>query len=112
MNRFDIKKSVPKLQNARNVTSLSCVAYNLIVLTKERKSFMKLSELELGERAYVTKVRQDTSISRRLLDIGLIPGTKVECVLMSPSLNPKAYMIRGAVIAVRNEDALGVDIKI
>ena len=72
---------------------------------------MKLSELNLGEHAYVRKISDNSNISRRLLDIGLIPGTKVECVLISPAQNPKAYMIRGAVIAIRNEDAFYIDIE-
>lgn len=72
---------------------------------------MKLSELNLGEYAYVRKISDNSNISRRLLDIGLISGTKVECVLISPAQNPKAYMIRGAVIAIRNEDAFYIDIE-
>ena len=72
---------------------------------------MKLSELNFGDSAYVTNISNTSCISRRLLDIGLIPGTKVECVLISPAQNPKAYMIRGAVIAIRNEDALNIDVE-
>ena len=72
---------------------------------------MKLSELNSGEKAYIVSISGDSGISRRLLDIGLIPGTKVECVLVSPSQNPKAYMIRGAVIAIRNEDAFDIEIE-
>lgn len=72
---------------------------------------MSLSELCLGERAHVVSISSVSNISRRLLDIGLIPGTKVECVLVSPAQNPKAYMIRGAVIAIRNEDACDIYIE-
>lgn len=42
---------------------------------------------------------------RRLQDIGLIEGTKVDCLLQAPSGDPTAYAIRGAVIALRKEDA-------
>lgn len=66
---------------------------------------MKLNKINLGDTAKVIGVSNKSTISRRLLDIGLIPGTKVECVLVSPMKNPKAYMIRGAVFAIRNEDA-------
>lgn len=72
---------------------------------------MKLSEIKLGEKACITEISKESSIMRRLLDIGLIPGTKVECVLVSPMKNPKAYMIRGAVIAIRNEDANDIEIE-
>ena len=72
---------------------------------------MKLSEIEVGEVVHVTKISEESCITRRLLDIGLIPGTKIECVLKSPMKNPKAYMIRGAVIAIRNEDADCIEIE-
>ena len=45
---------------------------------------------------------------RRLLDIGLIPGTRVTCTAVSPAGDPAAYLIRGAVIALRGRDAGGV----
>ncbi len=42
---------------------------------------------------------------RRLQDIGLIEGTKVEMYTKSPSGDPIAFLIRGAVIALRTEDS-------
>ena len=72
---------------------------------------MKLSELKVGDKAFVTNISNKSNIARRLLDIGLIKGTKIECVLISPMQNPKAYIIRGAVIAIRNEDAFDIDIE-
>jgi ferrous iron transport protein A len=45
---------------------------------------------------------------RRLQDIGLISGTQVSCVLRAPAGDPTAYAIRGAVIALRREDAAHV----
>lgn len=58
----------------------------------------------------VSCVDQLSNLYQRLLDIGVINGTNVECVLKSPSNDPKAYLIRGAVIAIRNEDAKFIDI--
>ena len=85
---------------------------NIVRRYKRRSELkLKLSELNLGEQCYVTEILKESTITRRLLDIGLIPGTKVECVLVSPMKNPKAYMIRGAVIAIRNEDANYIEIK-
>ena len=48
---------------------------------------------------------------RRLLDIGLTPDTVVECVGKSPAGDPKAFLIRGAVIAIRSEDCAEILIK-
>ena len=41
----------------------------------------------------------------RMLDIGLIEGTHIECLKRSPGGDPVAYLIRGAVIALRSEDS-------
>ncbi len=64
-----------------------------------------LSQLQIGETAKVESLLSLGSIRRRLLDIGLIENTKVECLLKSPGGDSVAYLIRGAVIALRKEDA-------
>jgi len=69
---------------------------------------ISLNELKVGQRATVRQLLSDTSIRRRLQDIGLIEGTKVECVQRSPAGDPIAFLIRGAVIAIRNEDSSSV----
>lgn len=70
-----------------------------------------LSDLEPGNRAIIYKILTNSNISRRFLDIGLIENTLVECVGKSPSGDPKAYLIRGAVIAIRSEDCKEIYIK-
>lgn len=42
---------------------------------------------------------------RRLLDLGFTPGAVVTCLFSAPSGDPRAYMVRGSVIALRREDA-------
>ncbi len=64
-----------------------------------------LSMLEEGESAIVSELCLDGAIRRRLQDIGLIEGTMVRCLQKSPSGDPAAYLIRGAVIALRKQDA-------
>lgn len=49
---------------------------------------------------------------RRMLDLGLVEGTNVEALHKSPSGDPVAYFIRGAVIALRGEDAKKVRIEL
>ena len=66
-----------------------------------------LNQLKPGEEAVVTSISGE---NRRLRDLVLIEGTKVKCVLKSPLGDPAAYKIRGAVIAIRREDA--ADIKV
>lgn len=67
-----------------------------------------LRALREGESARVREVAAEPAMRRRLLDIGLIPGTQVKCVAVSPAGDPAAYLIRGAVIALRGCDAVGI----
>lgn len=64
-----------------------------------------LSSLKVGQIATVKKLHSTGSMRRRLQDIGLIEGTRVECLQKSPAGDPIAFLIRGAVIALRNEDS-------
>ena len=64
-----------------------------------------LSELKINESGYVSCLENKGAMRRRLQDIGLIPGTKVKCALISPLGDTKAYEIRGTVIAIRDDDA-------
>lgn len=67
-----------------------------------------LSDIPLGETAFVTKLITKGSMRTRLKELGLIPGTAVTKVGVSPMGDPCAYRIRGAVIALRNFDCTGV----
>ena len=70
-----------------------------------------LNDLRMGEVGVITSLMAQGSIKRRLLDIGLVDDTEVQCILNSPSQDPKAFLIRGAVIALRNEDCQNVLIR-
>lgn len=69
-----------------------------------------LNDLRPGETAVVRALLTTGSMRRRLLDIGFTENTPVTCVGTSPAGDPSAYLIRGAVIAIRSED--GCDILI
>lgn len=71
-----------------------------------------LSSLPLGEEAIVCDILSDGPIRRRLMDLGLIAGTHVRALFRSPSGDPVAYEIRGAVIALREEQASRVTIRL
>ena len=67
--------------------------------------FIQLNYLPLGKKAKVKRLVSDGIIRRRMLDLGLISGTEVEALQKSPSGDPVAYSIRGAVFALRSEEA-------
>ncbi|KXL53225.1 FeoA domain protein [Anaerotignum neopropionicum] len=63
-----------------------------------------LNDINPGEQAVVNALLSSGSMRRRLLDIGLIENTVIECLGRSPAGDPTAFLIRGAVIAIRSED--------
>ena len=70
-----------------------------------------LNDLKPGEKGIVSSLLSTGSIRRRLLDMGLIENTVVECVGKSPAGDPAAFLVRGAVIALRSEDSQNILIR-
>lgn len=62
-----------------------------------------LNDLPLGRKARVTSLTCNGSIRRRMLDLGIIEGTHIEPLFKGLSGNIVAYLIRGAVIALRSD---------
>lgn len=73
-------------------------------------AYHTLAQLAPGNAARVKDLHLTGSIRRRLLDLGMIEGTYVECVGLSPAGDPAAYLIRGAVIALRQADCCGIEV--
>lgn len=67
--------------------------------------YIPLNVLPLGRKGKVKQLNFDGPARRRMLDLGLIFDTVVEALLKSPAGDPVAYDIRGAVIALRSEEA-------
>lgn len=65
----------------------------------------RLDCLKIGDKAKIISLDNIGSIRRRLLDLGFVPGTIVECVLISPFKDPIAYKVHNAIIALRKNDS-------
>lgn len=64
-----------------------------------------LSQLTPGCAARITELRSGGAVRRRLLELGLVPGTRIFCLHRAPAGSPAAYFVRGAAIAIRGADA-------
>ncbi|NCB52811.1 MAG: ferrous iron transport protein A [Clostridia bacterium] len=62
-----------------------------------------LNQLQIGKKANVAALNSEGATRRRMLDLGVISGTEIEPLYKSPSGNLVAYLIRGAVIALRSD---------
>lgn len=70
-----------------------------------------LSQLPLNKNGIIDKIECDEGIKRRLLDMGLVKGTDIVPILVSPSGDPRAFLVRGTIIAIREDDAKNIKIK-
>jgi DtxR family Mn-dependent transcriptional regulator len=66
-----------------------------------------LNALSPGERGKVLALspRLRGADRRRMMDLGILPGTPIEVEMTSPSGDPTAYKVRGTLIALRDEQA-------
>lgn len=71
---------------------------------------MTLNQLPLDTKGYIKKINCTENIKRRLLDLGFVEGACVTPVLISPSLDPRAFSVRGTLIAIRKEDTKLINI--
>lgn len=69
-----------------------------------------LSSLVPGESGIVEKIDENCPIRARLFDLGIVPGTKISCIIKSPLGDPVAYFVRGTMIALRSSDSARITI--
>lgn len=71
------------------------------------RGLSRLSDLALGDEGTVHSLSQRCvgPERSRLLDLGLVPGTRVRAEFTSPFRSPRSYLIRGTMIALRREQA-------
>ena len=62
-----------------------------------------LCQAPVGSFYKIKKINLNKAEKERILDLGMIPGTKVKVLQKSPLGDPTAYLIRGSVIALRSE---------
>lgn len=66
---------------------------------------LTLNLLPIEKEAIVKELKCNGMIRRRLLDLGLVKGTKIKSIFKSPSGDPIAFEIRGTILALRTEDS-------
>lgn len=73
----------------------------------QRGPYISLSNLHTGESGKVIRIspRLQGAERRRMLDLGILPGTEIKAEMISPSGDPTAYRVRGALIGLRKEQA-------
>ncbi|NLN87768.1 MAG: ferrous iron transport protein A [Syntrophomonadaceae bacterium] len=72
---------------------------------------MLLNQLSKGKPAVITKVGGNGALRGRLLDMGLIPKTKVTIRHIAPLGDPIEIRLRGYTLTLRREDAEKIEVE-
>ncbi len=71
----------------------------------------ELGRLPVGAVAIVRHVRCARAVARRLLEMGLLPGTEVRVVRVAPLGDPIELALRGYALSIRRAEALGIEVE-
>jgi len=72
---------------------------------------MTLAHARVGEILTVERVGGERAFRRRLMELGLVPGTKVEMVGVAPLGDPIELLVRGCSLSIRRGEALWVSVQ-
>ncbi|NMW19367.1 MAG: ferrous iron transport protein A [Chlorobiaceae bacterium] len=72
---------------------------------------MRLSELKVGDKAEVTAVKAESAVRRRIMDMGLIKGTRFKVLRVAPLGDPMEIVFKGLYLAMRKNEADGVMVR-
>ena len=72
---------------------------------------MTLDELSVGHSGVITAVGGEGILRCRLLDMGLIPHTRVSVSKIAPMGDPMELFLRGYTLTLRKEDAHNITIE-
>ena len=72
---------------------------------------MTLIDLNIGQCGIISAVGGEGALRLRLLDMGLIPKTRVRVQKVAPMGDPIQIQIRGYELTIRREDAQRIEIR-
>ncbi len=71
-----------------------------------------LSELKPGQKGKVVKVAGSGATHRRILDMGVVPGSDLEVERVAPLADPIEFKLLGYHLSLRKEEAQNVQVEI
>lgn len=66
---------------------------------------MTIDDLKIGQSGIIATVGGEGALRLRFLDMGLIPGTRVQLQKVAPMGDPIQILVRGYELTIRREDA-------
>jgi Fe2+ transport system protein FeoA len=79
---------------------------------KDLDSMTTLKEVPVGGKAMIRKVGGDAVLKKRLLIMGVVPGTKVSVDNLAPLGDPLEITLKGFHLSLRKEEAEFIDVEV
>jgi ferrous iron transport protein A len=73
-----------------------------------RTDFPSIADLPLGADAVVAEIRCPRPVARRLMEMGVLPGTRVTVVRVAPLGDPIELTLRGYSLSIRRSEAAAI----
>jgi Fe2+ transport system protein FeoA len=71
-----------------------------------------LNKLKPGEKCVVKAVKGKGPVSRRIRDMGVVPGTEIEVIKRAPLGDPVQFLLKGYNLTLRKEEAKNVFVEV
>ncbi len=73
---------------------------------------MTLDELKPGQKCHIVKVNAGGVTGQRLLDMGFVPGAKIDVIRNAPLVDPMELSLKGYQVSIRHSEAKEIEIKL
>jgi Fe2+ transport system protein FeoA len=71
-----------------------------------------LDELEPGQRGRIVRIKSNGDVTRRIMDMGMTPGSTVEVRRVAPLGDPIEVRVKGYSLSLRKEEARGIGVEL
>jgi ferrous iron transport protein A len=76
-----------------------------------RRAPASLAELRKGEQGILDRLDLPEDVSRRLMELGFVPGSPVVAALSAPGGDPRVFRVDGSEIALRHDTAVRLKLR-
>jgi ferrous iron transport protein A len=73
---------------------------------------MPLHKLSTGQRGVVVRVGGKGPARRRMMDMGLVPGSEVKVVRVAPLGDPIEFTVKGYSLSLRKSEAKAIEVEV
>lgn len=94
----------------KSVFTLERMASAQTCTARETPGTCSIASLAVGREAIVRRFRLPRALARRLLELGLLPGTRIRVVRHAPLGDPIELCLRNYALSVGREEASRIDV--